>query len=108
MKTFISLLLVNIFVFTFTSCSTVKKIEALKPIATENSPLIYKNKVSFIAMPIEIALLDIQSQINKNLKGLIYEDDDFESDNTKIPKKIIKYSFFSLRYKMIVHWIVFK
>jgi len=62
MKTFISLLLVNIFVFTFTSCSTVKKIEALKPIATENSPLIYKNKVSFIAMPIEIALLDIQSQ----------------------------------------------
>ena len=84
MKTFISLLLVNIYVFTFTSCSTVKKIEALKPIATENSPLIYKNKVSFIAMPIEIALLDIQSQINKNLKGLIYEDDDFESDNTKM------------------------
>ena len=72
-----------VFLF-FVSCGTVKKIEALKPTPTGSLPMVYKNKTSFIAMPVEITIQDIQRQLNKNLNGLIYEDDNIEDDNVKM------------------------
>ncbi len=84
MKTTAYISSLYILILSFTSCSTTKKIEALKPVPTENNTMVYKNKTSFIAMPIEITIKDIEKQLNKNLKGLIYEDDSFEDDNTKM------------------------
>jgi hypothetical protein len=71
-------------VLTLNSCSSIKKIDTLKPTASDNNPMVYKNKTSFIAMPVEITLKDIQNQLNKNLKGLIYDDDNIDDDNTKM------------------------
>lgn len=65
----------------FSSCSTTKKIAALKPEPDDASPLIYDNSISFVSLPITIKLKDIESQINKTLNGLIYEDNDIEDDN---------------------------
>jgi hypothetical protein len=54
------------------SCSTTKKIEALRPDPSNDSPIVFKNKTSFVAMPITITLSEIEHQLNKNLSGLIY------------------------------------
>jgi hypothetical protein len=78
-------LLAVFFVITlFNSCATTKKIEALKPLPSDDSPMVYKNKTSFIAMPVEISVNEIENQLNKNLSGLIYEDDNLEDDNTQM------------------------
>lgn len=84
MKLIFSILLLFLALVFFVSCSTTKKIEALKPTSSDVSPMVYKTKTSFIAMPVEISLSDIQKQLNHNLKDLIYEDDDLEDDNTKM------------------------
>lgn len=84
MKYFFTIL-ANIFIVSLlTSCATTKKIEALKPLPSDNSPMVYENKISFIAMPVEISVNEIESQLNKNLTGLIYEDDNLEDDNTQM------------------------
>jgi hypothetical protein len=82
MKLTSSILIIFIALSTLASCSTTKKIEALKPIPSDNSPMVYKTKTSFITMPVEIPLSDIQKQLNNNVKGLIYEDNDIEDDKT--------------------------
>jgi hypothetical protein len=84
MRLTFSILAFLVVLFTLVSCSTVRKIEALKPIPSDDSPMVYKTKTSFIAMPVEITLNDIQKQLNNNLKGLIYEDDNIEDDKTKM------------------------
>jgi hypothetical protein len=48
-------------------CGTTKKIEALKPNPSNDAPLVYKNKISFVKMPIEITLKEIEHHLNKNL-----------------------------------------
>ncbi|WP_374542233.1 DUF4403 family protein, partial [Flavobacterium sp.] len=58
----------------FFGCSTSKKIEALKPLPSTNAPIVYSNKPSYINMPLEIPLKEIEYQLNKNLTGLIYND----------------------------------
>lgn len=82
MKSILTILSFISLVFSTISCSPIKKIEALKPIASDNNPVIYKNKTSFIAMPVEISLKDIEKQLNNNLNGLIYEDININDDNT--------------------------
>lgn len=67
--------------FVVVCCSSVNKIEALKPEAEDASPLIYDTKPSFIAMPISLQLQDIENQTNKFLTGLIYEDNNIEDDD---------------------------
>ena len=84
MKLIFSILIIFVTLLTIVSCSTVKKIEALKPVPSDNNPMVYKTKTSFITMPVEITLNDIQKQLNNNLKDLIYEDDDIEDDKTKM------------------------
>lgn len=64
--------------------SSTKRIEALKPEPTEGNIVLYKNKTSFISLPVEITLKDIQKQLNKNLDGLIYQDSILDDDNTEM------------------------
>jgi hypothetical protein len=66
------------------SCSTTKKIEALRPDPSNDSPIVFKNKTSFVAMPITITLSEIEHQLNKNLSGLIYNDTLLSDDKTQM------------------------
>ncbi len=84
MKTISIILFLIGFLFFVISCSPVKKIEALKPLPTDDKLMVYKNKTSFIAMPVEISILEVQNQLNKNLSGLIYEDTTLEDDKTEM------------------------
>lgn len=68
----------------FFSCSSTQKIEALKPLPTDNSPMVYKTTTSIVSMPLEISLKEIENQTNKSLNGLIYEDNNLEDDKTEM------------------------
>lgn len=65
-------------------CSSANKIAALKPEPSENIPMVYKTNTSFVSMPMEISLKEIESQLNKALNGLIYEDNNLEDDKTEM------------------------
>ena len=84
MNYILRLLLVSTIVLFSISCSTTNKIEALKPPVSENSPMVYKNKTSFVSLPTEISLKDIETLLNKNMTGLIYEDNDITDDKTEM------------------------
>jgi hypothetical protein len=66
------------------SCSTSKKIAALKPEPDDASPLVYDNATSFVSLPITLQVKDVENQINKLLNGLIYEDNNLEDDNLTV------------------------
>ncbi len=72
----------------FNSCSTTQKIEALKPLASDDAPMVYNTKTSFVNMPLEISLKEIENQMNKTLNGEIYNDSNLDDDRTEM--KIIK------------------
>lgn len=80
----IRLLLLLLTVLFFTSCDSTQKIAALKPEADNASPLVYENAVSYINMPIQIKLKDIENQTNKALTDLIYEDNNIEDDDYEV------------------------
>ena len=84
MKYFVGLLAILFIVSFLASCATTKKIEALKPLPSDDTPMVYKNKTSFIALPVEISVKEIENQLNKNLSGLIYEDNNLEDDKTEM------------------------
>jgi hypothetical protein len=70
------------FIIELTACSTSKKIMALKPMPDYSSTeVVYDKQLSFISMPVEIAVKDLQNQTNKYFKGLIYEDNSLDGDN---------------------------
>ena len=69
---------------TLSSCSSNKKIAALKPEPDDAAPLVYENATSFIKIPFAIKLKDIENQSNKFLNGLIYEDTKIEDDNVEL------------------------
>ncbi|MEZ4854045.1 DUF4403 family protein [Flavobacterium sp.] len=78
---FIAFILLSVF---FISCSSTKNIEALKPTPSDGTPVVYQNKTSFIGLPVEITLKDIEKQLNKNLQGLIYNDSILDDDATEM------------------------
>lgn len=84
MKTIIAFALLACTLLISVSCGTTNKIEALKPAPSNNAAVVYKNKISFVAMPIEISLKEIESQLNKNLTGLIYNDSILSDDKTEM------------------------
>jgi hypothetical protein len=68
-----------------TSCSsTSQKIEALRPEPDDAVPLTYTSIPSFINLPVNIKLKDIENQTNSILNGLIYEDTKIEDDDIEI------------------------
>ena len=68
----------------FNSCSTTQKIEALKPLPSNDAPMVFKTKTSFVNMPLEISLKEIENQLNKTLAGEIYNDSNLEDDKTEM------------------------
>lgn len=62
-------------------CSTTKRIEALKPEPSNNTPLVYQTTTSFINLPVSVTITDIENQVNKLLPGMVYEDKVLEDDN---------------------------
>ncbi|MBD3749994.1 MAG: DUF4403 family protein [Sphingobacteriales bacterium] len=71
-----------ILVAALSACSTSKQMMALKPMPDySSSQLVYEKQLSFINMPVEIAVKDLQNQTNKYLNGMIYEDNSFDKDN---------------------------
>lgn len=96
MKTFLSFLVLLALLPIFISCVTSKKVDALKPTPSDNTPTAYKTTTSFIAMPVEVPLKEIENQLNKTLTGLIYNDTILSDDNTQMkiwkeaPAKLIE------------------
>ena len=70
--------------FLCTSCATTQKIEALKPLPTDDAPMVYNIKTSFVNMPLQISLKEIENQLNKTLNGEIYNDATMEDDKTEM------------------------
>jgi len=68
----------------FVGCSSTNKIATLKPEPSENVTMAYKNSTSFVSMPMEISLKEIENQLNKSLVDLIYEDNVLEDDKTEM------------------------
>lgn len=66
------------------SCSTSNKIASLKPEPSKNVPMVYKTTTSFVSMPMEITMKEIENQLNKSLSGLIYEDNDLSDDKSEM------------------------
>lgn len=63
------------------ACSPTKQIQALKPLPSNNSAVVYKSETSFINLPVTVTLADVEAQTNKLLSGLIFEDNDISDDN---------------------------
>lgn len=73
---FISILLLG--------CSTGQKLATLKPEPDDASPLVYNNTPSFINLPINVKLKDIENKANFYLNGVVYEDNIIEDDNIEM------------------------
>lgn len=81
-KIFVRFLPLLSLVLYISSCSTSKQVLALKPLPDYSSTeVVYEKQLSFISMPVEIAVKDLQTQTNKYLNGLIYEDNSLDNDN---------------------------
>lgn len=68
----------------FVGCSTTQKIETLKPLPSDDAPMVYNNKISFVNMPLEISLKEIEAQLNKTMNGEIYNDSNLDDDKTEM------------------------
>ena len=80
----IILIIAPILLFVISSCSSSKKIAALRPEPSKNAKMVYNTTTSFVSMPLEISIQEIENQLNKSLTGLVYEDTVIEDDNTEI------------------------
>ncbi len=78
----ISLLSIIAFSVLITACGTTKQVTALKPLANYTSTdIVYEKQLSFINMPVDVSVVDLQNQTNKYLNGLIYEDAILDDNN---------------------------
>ena len=84
MKTFLVIFALLFTLLLTISCGTAKKIEAIKPAPSNANPVVFKNKVSFISMPVEITLKELEQQLNKNVTGLIFNDSILNDDKTEM------------------------
>ncbi|MBK0382050.1 DUF4403 family protein [Pedobacter sp. SD-b] len=81
-KILLNIVLVATIATLFSSCSSTKQVMALKPLPDYSSTeVVYEKQLSFINMPVEVAVKDLQTQTNKYLNGLIYEDNSLDDDN---------------------------
>ena len=82
MKTLLPLALLSVFLIT--GCGTTKKIEALKPEPGNTTDVVYESATSFINLPVSITIADVETQVNKLLNGLIYEDNNIKDDDIMV------------------------
>jgi len=66
------------------ACSTSSKIAALKPAANYSTDIVYNKQESYLSLPLEIQVADLQNKTNKYLNGLVYEDQVLEDDNVML------------------------
>lgn len=83
MRTFLPAALLSAAIL-FTGCSTTKKIEALKPEPGNTTDVVYQSATSFINLPVSITIADVETQINKLMTGLIYEDNNIKDDDIMV------------------------
>jgi Domain of unknown function (DUF4403) len=84
MKNYFIILISLILLSAFFSCSSTNAIATIKPEPSQNTPMAYKTTTSFISMPMEVSLKEIENQLNKALSGLIYEDTNLNDDKTEM------------------------
>ena len=65
-------------------CSSASKIQAMKPEPNDAAPLVYENLYSYINIPINIKIKDIENKTNALLSGLIYEDTNIDDDDIEM------------------------
>ncbi len=70
--------------FICTSCAPKQQLMTIKPEPEPAAPLVYDVTPSYINVPVNIKLKDLENQINTFLSGLIYEDKIIEDDNIEI------------------------
>ena len=73
-----------IFVFLMSGCSSASKIQAMKPEPNDAAPLVYENLYSYINIPINIKIKDIENKTNTLLTDLIYEDTNIDDDDIEM------------------------
>ena len=73
-----------LFILSVVSCTSVQKIATLRPEPSQNLPIVYKTNTSFISMPMDISLKEIENQLNKLLVGVLYEDTNLDDDKTEM------------------------
>lgn len=66
------------------SCATSNKINLLKPVPDEAPSITLDQPYSFLSLPVTIGSKDLETQINKILKDVLYEDTNIEDDNLKL------------------------
>ena len=93
MKTFKFYLAVIISVVSLIIASSCKTIQTVAPPESYESPKI-ELKPSIVTVPIEINIKDLESRLNKELKGTLYEDNSFDGDDLKV--KAIKKDNFTI------------
>lgn len=84
MKRFLLAMAFSLIGFLFNSCSSSQKIELMKPEPDEALPIKYPITSSYISFPVNLSIKDIETQTNKSLNGLIYEDSNLEDDKTQM------------------------
>ena len=81
MKHILQLTYFAIIILWLSGCSTTQKIETLKPAPSYNTNVVYDKQTSYLNLPVEVSVTDLQIQTNKYLNGLIYDDENIEDDN---------------------------
>lgn len=83
------------FIFSFVviaspfACKTSIKPE--KPEESYNpAPTVFEKKISNIAIPIEVSMMDIMKQINSYSEGTLYEDKSYDNNNKDMLKCVVK------------------
>lgn len=84
MTCLLSVFIVILLLFFISSCSTTRKIAALKPEPSNNAPLVYTTNTSYINMPVDISLSEIEKQLNTVFIDLMYIDSIIGDDNTEM------------------------
>ena len=83
LKIFTNLYLICAFLL-ISGCATTNKIDALKPEPDDATPLVYESTASYLNLPINVKLKEIENQTNIALSGLIYEDNNIEDDDIEM------------------------
>ncbi len=81
MKQILQLTTLTVIIMWLSGCGTTQKIEALKPAPSYNTNVVYDKQTSYLNLPVEVSVADLQTQTNKYLNGLIYDDENIEDDN---------------------------
>ena len=77
-------LLLPLLLLIVSACSGTQQLITEKPTRTATINSAYKTTTSFVSMPMEVSLREIEQQLNTSLNGLIYEDINLEDDKTEM------------------------